>query len=152
MHFLTPLLATFALLTSISALPSALPASIQSRDAGPSGSVIIPTGGTEYGKGAAIHFQYQAVNADDAQTSSVEVRLLTFGGKVTHQTNNVTVSTFAFLVCSLCSSSRSQLASFLSFPDGESVIDAWLRIPPLAGDSGQYSAGTSAGLRNRLNI
>ena len=78
MHFVS-LIASLGLVLATSALPT-----LRSRDAGPSGSVIIPTGGAEYSGGGAIHFQYHAVSTDDAQTSSVAVQLVTFCGKVTH--------------------------------------------------------------------
>ena len=100
MHF-NPVLAFAAIATTVSALPTTL----STRDAGPSGSVISPAGDTHYAPGSAIHFQYQAVSTDVAQTTSVAVQFITFDGRVTRNDNNFTVSSL-YMVSFPCTHAR----------------------------------------------
>lgn len=126
--YFTSLITAGALFAS---LTSALP--MVARDAGPSGSVVSPAGDTNYPVGAATHFKYQGVSTTETRTSRVEVRLVTFEGKVTYSANN-NISVRGRLPSSFRHFTHViYLARIVHHcPDGSTFIDTWFRIPPLA--------------------
>lgn len=87
MHFSLASFASAAVL--LTGLTSALPASIPSpdlriRDAGPTGTLLSPAGDAGFLVGDLIPFKYQRTISEEATTSSLNVTLITYDGRVTY--------------------------------------------------------------------